>query len=101
MKKYSINLQKIYDSAVRPLVDSAFQGAKVTCFAYGQTGSGKTYTMNGLPNQGVAGLYMLGAQDIFAYLDDVNLEINHSLAIVTLQLAFHFSKFTVESYSIY
>jgi len=53
---------------VRPLVDSAFQGARVTCFAYGQTGSGKTYTMNGNVGQGVLGLYTLGAQDIFSYL---------------------------------
>jgi hypothetical protein len=34
---------EIYYGAVRPLVDSAFQGAKVTCFAYGQTGSGKDF----------------------------------------------------------
>ena len=55
------------------MVDSAFQGAKVTCFAYGQTGSGKTYTMNGLSSQGVNGLYTLGAQDIFYYLSDVEI----------------------------
>jgi kinesin family member 2/24 len=54
-------------------VDSAFQGAKVTCFAYGQTGSGKTFTMNGVPNQGVPGLYTLAANDIFAYLEDVGI----------------------------
>jgi len=62
---------QIYDHAVRPLVDSAFQGAKVTCFAYGQTGSGKTFTMNGNAKMGVYGLYTLGANDIFAYLADV------------------------------
>ena len=62
---------QIYDLAVRPLVDSAFQGAKVTCFAYGQTGSGKTFTMNGNMNLGVRGLYTLGANDIFDYLASV------------------------------
>lgn len=67
-----INLQ-IYESAVRPLVDSAFQGAKVTCFAYGQTGSGKTFTMNGNFKMGVYGLYTLGANDIFTYLSDVQI----------------------------
>ena len=56
---------------MRPLVDSAFQGAKVTCFAYGQTGSGKTFTMNGVMHQGIPGLYTLGAQDIFDYLASV------------------------------
>lgn len=53
------------------MIDSAFQGARVTCFAYGQTGSGKTYTMNGDLKQGVAGLYVLGAQDIFGYKNSV------------------------------
>lgn len=63
-------------SAVRPLVDSAFQGAKVTCFAYGQTGSGKTFTMNGNQKMGVQGLYTLGATDIFAYLSDVKIYLS-------------------------
>ena len=56
---------------MKPLVDSAFEGAKVTCFAYGQTGSGKTYTMNGNSKRGIVGLYALGAQDIFSYLTKV------------------------------
>jgi kinesin family protein 2/24 len=48
-----------------PLIDSAFEGAKVSCFAYGQTGSGKTYTMNGVMSKNIPGLYTLGAADIF------------------------------------
>jgi len=51
------------------MVECAFQGAKVTCFAYGQTGSGKTYTMNGDPENGVLGMYYLGAEDIFNIRD--------------------------------
>jgi len=55
---------QIYLETIRPLVDAAFNRAKVTCFAYGQTGSGKTYTMMGqnepeLPP--VPGLYLLAA----------------------------------------
>lgn len=53
---------------MQPLVDFAFQRAKVTCFAYGQTGSGKTYTMIGDEKKGVKGLYILAAHDIFAKL---------------------------------
>ena len=49
---------------MRPLVDCAFDGAKVSCFAYGQTGSGKTYTMLGDGGK-VRGLYLLAAFDIF------------------------------------
>lgn len=66
-----MKLTQIYYSAVKPLIDSAFKGAKVTCFAYGQTGSGKTFTMNGNAKMGVYGLYTLGANDIFGYLAEV------------------------------
>lgn len=49
---------------VRPLIDAAFDGAKVSCFAYGQTGSGKTYTMQG-DGKNVRGLYLLASKDVF------------------------------------
>lgn len=70
-------MMKVYEECVRPIVECAFQGAKVTCFAYGQTGSGKTYTMNGDPENGVLGMYYLGAEDIFAIRDQCypNLDI--------------------------
>ncbi|CAG9325919.1 unnamed protein product [Blepharisma stoltei] len=55
--------QGLYSSCIQPLVQAAFQGAKVTCFAYGQTGSGKTYTMMGEGE--IPGLYLLAAQDVF------------------------------------
>lgn len=54
-------------TSVRPLVDCAFDGARVSCFAYGQTGSGKTYTMLG-DGDSVKGLYLLAAYDIFQQL---------------------------------
>ena len=43
----------IFESCVRPLVDSAMDGYNATVFAYGQTGSGKTYTMGTSENSGV------------------------------------------------
>jgi kinesin family protein 2/24 len=49
-------------------------GAKISCFAYGQTGSGKTHTMKGDMSKNVPGLYYLGAQEIFRYLEQVNLK---------------------------
>ena len=57
--------QELYLSTVQPIVQAAFQGAKVTCFAYGQTGSGKTFTMMG--ENASPGLYLLAAKDLFDY----------------------------------
>jgi kinesin family protein 2/24 len=68
--QFSTN-EDLYISSVKPLVESAFDGAKVTCFAYGQTGSGKTYTMLGDTTNRVPGLYLLGAYDIFERLKRV------------------------------
>jgi kinesin family protein 2/24 len=64
--------EMIYLETVRPMVDAAFNKAKVTCFAYGQTGSGKTYTMMGNMNGKDLqnpGLYILCAYDIFSNLE--------------------------------
>ncbi len=63
---------------MQPLVHSAFQGTKVTCFAYGQTGSGKTYTMIGPPNEDIGasrvpGLFLLASTDIFELKERVPL----------------------------
>lgn len=66
-----VRLNEIYEKTVKPLIDFAFQGGKVSCFAYGQTGSGKTYTMIGDYNDGkqVDGLYVLASQDTFSKLN--------------------------------
>ncbi|CAD8167731.1 unnamed protein product [Paramecium octaurelia] len=67
----TIDNQGVYHSAVRPIIQAAFNKAKCTCFAYGQTGSGKTYTMLGDPDQGVPGLYVMASYDIFAMVQKV------------------------------
>ena len=74
---------EVYRECVRPMVECAFQGAKVTCFAYGQTGSGKTFTMMGEGSS--PGLYLLAARDLFFYRDQY----------------FRNIKFTVSFYEIY
>ena len=58
---------QIYLSSIRPMIESAFNQTKGTCFAYGQTGSGKTYTMIG--NKKMPGMYLLASMDIFYYLN--------------------------------
>lgn len=60
--------ETIYIETVRPMIEAAFNKAKVTCFAYGQTGSGKTFTMMGKDNS--PGLYLLAAYDIFTLLQN-------------------------------
>ena len=37
--------ERVYDSAVRPMVKDVLEGMNCTVFAYGQTGTGKTHTM--------------------------------------------------------
>jgi hypothetical protein len=84
---------------VKPLVESAFDGAKVTCFAYGQTGSGKTYTMLGDQSNRVPGLYLLGAYDIFERLKRVEFELFRKNT-VALRYGLVSMRFTVESSTI-
>lgn len=60
--------EQLYINAVRPIIEAAFNRARVTCFAYGQTGSGKTYTMLGDPERQVPGMYLLASHDIFTML---------------------------------
>jgi chromosomal replication initiation ATPase DnaA len=36
----------IYSRAIRPLVKTALEGGKGSCFAYGQTGSGKVHLLS-------------------------------------------------------
>ncbi|CAD8089569.1 unnamed protein product [Paramecium sonneborni] len=55
--------EDLYQQLVKPMVQAALNGTKITCFAYGQTGSGKTYTMLG--DQNVVGIYTLAAYDLF------------------------------------
>lgn len=41
----------VFDTVVKPIVESAVNGFNGTVFAYGQTSSGKTHTMMGTPSE--------------------------------------------------
>ena len=61
----------LFDSAIGPLIRSAFEGFNSTVLAYGQTGSGKTYTMGtactpGAPPAGLLPLTMAALFDAAA-----------------------------------
>ena len=55
---------------VQPLIRCTFEGSNTTCFAYGQTGSGKTFTMMGVSDGSIPGLYLLAANDIVNMLEE-------------------------------
>ena len=40
---------KLYNGAIKPIVEEVLEGFNCTIFAYGQTGTGKTYTMEARP----------------------------------------------------
>jgi hypothetical protein len=45
-----ITQHELFDTCVKGLVHSVFEGYNATVFAYGQTGSGKTHTISGNKN---------------------------------------------------
>jgi len=69
----NVSNQELYISAVQPLIESALNGTRVTCFAYGQTGSGKTYTMMGMQKADklIPGLFLLATEEIFYKIAEV------------------------------
>lgn len=66
----NVSNTELYEDLIRPLVASAFSGAKVSIFAYGQTGSGKTFTMLGDTAIEVPGIYLLAANDLYGVLNN-------------------------------
>mmetsp|Transcript_6887 Transcript_6887/g.15585 ORF Transcript_6887/g.15585 Transcript_6887/m.15585 type:complete len:640 (+) Transcript_6887:56-1975(+) len=79
----TVDNERLYQAAVRPLVEAACQGGKCTCFAYGQTGSGKTHTMMGpavrdsdyaTTAERSPGLFLLAAKDLFGNLQRPELQ---------------------------
>eukprot|EP00892_Ulva_mutabilis_P001048 jgi/Ulvmu1/10944/UM007_0123.1 len=66
--------ESVYDTAVKPLLETCQHGVNITIAAYGQTGSGKTYTMGtaGIASQAKAqqGIAPRLASDIFAQAAD-------------------------------
>jgi kinesin family protein 11 len=62
--------ERLYETAVAPMVDEVLQGFNCTVFAYGQTGTGKTHTMTGdMQNQNEAGVIPRAVGHIFRYLN--------------------------------
>jgi len=60
--------ERLYETAVAPMVDEVLQGFNCTVFAYGQTGTGKTHTMTG-GEEGEAGVIPRAVGHIFKYLN--------------------------------
>ena len=83
---------EIYQKAVKPSVQSLFDGYNSTILAYGQTGTGKTYTMEGftlVPFDDKRGVVPRVIEDIFSYINNTkekNKEIKFSIRTSYLQI---------------
>ncbi|KAK2837177.1 hypothetical protein Q5P01_014389 [Channa striata] len=66
----SASQDEVYESCVRPLVESLVGGYNATVFCYGQTGSGKTYTLGGGNLDEDGGIINRVAQDVFLMLGE-------------------------------
>ena len=65
--------ERLYETAVAPMVDEVLQGFNCTVFAYGQTGTGKTHTMTGdMSSPEGAGVIPRAVGHIFRYLDGLS-----------------------------
>jgi kinesin family protein 11 len=61
--------ERLYETAVAPMVDEVLQGFNCTVFAYGQTGTGKTHTMTGdMSSPEGSGVIPRAVGHIFRYL---------------------------------
>jgi len=82
--------ERVYDSAVRPMVKDVLEGMNCTVFAYGQTGTGKTHTMSGAHDaecdvlSSEAGVIPRAMSHIFEHLKSKELE--HSVKVTYLEL---------------
>jgi len=70
----NVDNDDLYIQAVRPLISTAFNSGRGTCFAYGQTGSGKTYTMEPLPLRAAADIFQVA--DTVEEFRDVTLNVS-------------------------
>jgi kinesin family protein 11 len=83
--------ERLYDSAISPIVDEVLQGFNCTIFAYGQTGTGKTHTMTGDINdassiaQG-AGVIPRAVGQIFNYLESIGGATEYTVKCCFLEL---------------
>jgi kinesin family protein 11 len=83
--------ERLYETAVAPIVDEVLQGFNCTIFAYGQTGTGKTHTMTG--DLGAASAVGPGAgvvpravRQIFAHLDAIGASSEFTVKCCFLEL---------------
>lgn len=64
------NQERLYETAIAPMVDEVLQGFNCTVFAYGQTGTGKTHTMTGdMTSPEGSGVIPRAVGHIFRYLN--------------------------------
>ncbi|KAL4537858.1 hypothetical protein Ndes2526B_g04278 [Nannochloris sp. 'desiccata'] len=83
--------ERLYDSAISPIVDEVLQGFNCTIFAYGQTGTGKTHTMTGDINDAAsiaegAGVIPRAVGQIFNHLESIGGASEYTVKCCFLEL---------------
>ncbi|XP_063934491.1 kinesin-like protein KIF18A isoform X2 [Zophobas morio] len=58
---------EVFESTLKPFINSVLEGYNCTCFAYGNTGAGKTHTMLG--NREQPGVMVLTIQELYAQME--------------------------------
>ncbi|XP_053991155.1 uncharacterized protein LOC128883143 isoform X2 [Hylaeus volcanicus] len=75
----------VFDSVVKPIVDSCVEGFNGTVLAYGQTSSGKTHTMQGDPTVKQEGIISYSLKEIFNQIHSTTL-INFSITLTYVEV---------------
>ena len=82
--------ERVYESAVKPMVRDVLDGYNCTVFAYGQTGTGKTHTMSGAHDaecdvlSSEAGIIPRAMSHVFEYLERAELEYHVKVTYLEL-----------------
>ncbi|KAF6201027.1 hypothetical protein GE061_005474 [Apolygus lucorum] len=78
---------KVYNLAVKNLIENLFKGYNLTILAYGQTGSGKTYTMGTNYNgEGELGVIPRAVYDIFDIIESRKEDTTFGVTVSFLEL---------------
>ena len=82
-----VSQERVYENAIKPLVEGCFEGYNATIFAYGQTGTGKTHTMSGAGVTGPQrGIIPRAMEALFARMEDMSAEWEFTVRVSYVEI---------------